>query len=46
MFPDELKLEMFARRQRKNWICVGNEVDGIGSKGEDIFDSIERLKNL
>lgn len=46
MFPEELKLEMFARRIRQGWTCVGNEVDGIGSKGEDIFDSIQRLKNL
>ena len=46
MFPEELKLEMFARRQRQGWTCIGNEVDGPGSNGEDIFTSIERLKNL
>ena len=46
MFPDaknEGKMaELFARREREGWICVGNE---IGPK-EDIRDSIERLKNL
>lgn len=47
MFPDtaEMKLnrlEMFARRQRPGWICVGNEMP----LSEDIFDSIERIKKL
>lgn len=36
------KIEMFARRQRKGWICVGNEVKGPYF-GEDIRDSIDRL---
>jgi N6-adenosine-specific RNA methylase IME4 len=46
MFPEESKLEMFARRQRQGWTCIGNEVDGPDSNGEDIFVSIEALKNL
>lgn len=46
MFPNCNKLEMFARRKRKGWVCIGNEVDGIGVYGEDIFDSIEKLKNV
>ena len=46
MFPEENKLEMFARRHRKDWTCIGNEVNGPGSNGEDVFVSIERLKNL
>ena len=33
-------LELFARRQRPNWTCVGNEVDGL-----DIRDSLTRLAN-
>lgn len=33
-------LELFARRQRTNWTCVGNEVDGL-----DIRDSLTRLAN-
>lgn len=38
------KLEMFARRQRKGWTCVGNEVEGPHF-GEDIRDSLDRLSN-
>lgn len=26
MFPDAKKLEMFARKERQNWDCWGNEV--------------------
>lgn len=46
MFPDSnlLKLELFARRDRDGWICAGNEC--LSSFGEDINDSIERLKNV
>lgn len=45
MFPDISlnRLEMFARRQRKGWHCVGNEVSGSEILGEDIRDSIQRL---
>jgi len=39
MFPDFNKLELFARRERFGWTCVGDEI----SKGEDIRDSIKRL---
>jgi len=39
MFPNCDKLEMFARRIKPNWVCVGNEV----CDGEDIRDSIKRL---
>lgn len=35
------KLEMFARRPRMGWVCVGNECPG--SEDEDITDSIKRL---
>jgi N6-adenosine-specific RNA methylase IME4 len=44
MFPEAKfsKLELFARRQRLGWICVGNEAPM--SKGEDIRQSIEKLK--
>lgn len=41
MFSDKSinKIELFARRERKNWICLGNEV---GNK-EDIRVSLNRL---
>ena len=39
MFPDANKLEMFARRIRKDWTCLGNEV----CDGEDIRDSLLKL---
>lgn len=41
MFPDESikKIEIFARRVRPGWTCIGNEI----SSGEDIRDSIEKL---
>lgn len=41
MFPQSQKLEMFARRDRINWTCVGLECPS--SLGEDITDSIKRL---
>jgi N6-adenosine-specific RNA methylase IME4 len=40
MFPNANKLELFARRQRPNWTCLGNEV----CQGEDIRDSLIKLK--
>jgi N6-adenosine-specific RNA methylase IME4 len=43
MFPQCKKLEMFARRERMGWSCIGNE--SPTSLGEDIRTSIERLKN-
>jgi N6-adenosine-specific RNA methylase IME4 len=42
MFPNENRLEIFARRQRPGWICLGNEV----CDGEDIRDSIKRIQLL
>jgi N6-adenosine-specific RNA methylase IME4 len=39
MFPTASKLEMFARRSRSGWTCIGNEV----CQGEDIRDSIKKL---
>lgn len=35
---DVPRLEMFARRQRRGWTCVGNEIDGL-----DIRESLARL---
>lgn len=45
IFPNqELKrLELFARRQRNRWHCIGNECPG-DSFEEDIRTSIKRLK--
>jgi N6-adenosine-specific RNA methylase IME4 len=42
MFPEAKKLELFARRQKNGWICVGNEAPA--SLNEDIKDTIENLK--
>jgi len=39
MFPDTLKCELFARRHRPGWRCVGNEI----CDGEDISVSIQKL---
>lgn len=45
IFPSKRlkRLEMFARRVRPGWECVGNEC--ADSRGEDIRDSLLRLKN-
>jgi N6-adenosine-specific RNA methylase IME4 len=29
MFPDARRLELFARRTRPGWDCLGNEIDGL-----------------
>jgi N6-adenosine-specific RNA methylase IME4 len=39
MFPKAHKLELFARRARPDWTCLGNEIDG-----DDIRDAIIKLK--
>jgi len=39
MFPDTNKLELFARRKKDGWTCIGNEV----CNGEDIFISLSKL---
>ena len=39
MFPMGNKLELFARRERNGWTCIGNEV----CNGEDILVSISKL---
>lgn len=44
MFPKAKKLEMFARRSRAGWTCIGLECPD--SLGEDIRDSLERLSKL
>lgn len=44
MFPEAQRLEMFARRTCTGWTCVGKECPS--SLGEDIVDSIQRLKAL
>lgn len=41
MFPAANYLEMFARRQRQGWVCLGNEV----CNGEDIRISLGKLFN-
>ena len=43
MFPAGNKLELFARRNRSGYVCVGNE--SPNTFGEDIRISIDRLKN-
>lgn len=44
MFPTGNRLEMFARRDKAGWTCVGLEAPS--TPGEDIRVSIDRLKNL
>lgn len=39
MFPKARKLELFARRVRSNWTCLGNEIDG-----KDIRDALADLQ--
>lgn len=41
MFPNSKRLEMFARRQRANWTCIGNQAPQ--TMNEDIRDSLDRL---
>ena len=41
MFPERNKLEIFARRHRPGWNCIGNEAPM--TLGEDIRDSIDEL---
>lgn len=41
MFPEGERLELFARRARPGWLCVGNE--SPTTPGEDIRDSLRRL---
>jgi N6-adenosine-specific RNA methylase IME4 len=43
MFPQGERLEMFARRNRQGWTCVGLECPS--TMGEDIRDSLNRLKS-
>lgn len=43
MFPNGKKLELFARRDRANWVCVGDEC--VSTFGEDIRVSLDRLIN-
>jgi N6-adenosine-specific RNA methylase IME4 len=43
MYPGPY-LELFARRERENWICIGNEAPL--TMGQDIRDSIEDLIQL
>lgn len=38
MFPIARKLELFARRLRPGWTCLGNEIDG-----KDIYDALADL---
>lgn len=44
MFPDLRKLELFARRKRPQWACVGNEAPA--TLGEDIRESLKNLVEI
>jgi N6-adenosine-specific RNA methylase IME4 len=44
MFPKGNRLEMFARRSRNGWICVG--LESPQTMGEDIRDTLNRLKQV
>jgi N6-adenosine-specific RNA methylase IME4 len=43
IYPHRRYLELFARRDRPNWTCVGNQCPS--SPGEDIRDSFKRLSS-
>ena len=43
MFPQWNKLELFCRRDRLNWDCIGNECPS--TTGEDIRDVLTRMIN-
>lgn len=40
--PDDKKCELFARRQRPGWVCVGNQVPG---NEQDIREFLKEFKN-
>jgi N6-adenosine-specific RNA methylase IME4 len=40
MFPDTKKIELFARRARVGWTCLGNEIDG-----RDIREALNELNS-
>lgn len=42
MYPNTKKLEMFARRSKRGWVCLGNQ--SPESEGVDIRDAIDQLK--
>lgn len=44
MFPTATRLEIFARRSRPGWSCIGLECPD--TMGEDVRDSIDRLIQL
>lgn len=44
MYPASSKLEIFARRSRAGWVCVGNEV--FPTENEDIRISLKKLMNV
>jgi len=52
MFDESLsKLELFARRERLGWTCIGNEIEilqpnGQLQTGEDIRESLDRLSKI
>lgn len=41
MFPQWDKIEIFARRQRPNWTCIGNE--SPATAGEDVRQSLSNM---
>jgi len=41
MFPSAKKIELFARRERSGWTCLGNECPS--SFGEDVYVSLRNL---
>lgn len=41
LWPNAKKIELFARRDRDGWLCLGNECPS--TKDEDIKDSLQKL---
>jgi len=44
MFPGSSKIDIFSRKQRSNWICIGDQ--SPMSSGEDINKSLIKLDSL
>jgi N6-adenosine-specific RNA methylase IME4 len=45
MFPSANKIELFARRKKDGWVCLGNEIDGkdLRLSMKEIIDEQENV---
>lgn len=40
LYGNVSRLDVFARKKRENWVCIGNEIDGL-----DVYDALQTLYN-